>query len=221
MGKFEGVSGIDFDCKVAVLTMKAGAAELKQEAVTSAITAKGWGVKEFTAGVAEPWTVHSFQLTGTKPEDHPALAKRLATEIKGAKEVVIDTSGRAVVTLAKDGELTEASLAASLKAANEAWKATGFETKEVPKTMATYVVEVPAMAGAEAAAKVRETLKGLKKVLFVQVFEDTKTAQIRLNEPCDKIAAEVTEALKAKGVESKTALVPATKEAPKEEPKAR
>ncbi len=210
MEKFEGVAAIEFDCKVAVLTMKPGAADLSQESVTAAITKNGWGVKEFTAGVAEQLTVHLFQVSGTKPGDHPALAKRLLAEIKGAQEVVIDTDGRALVTLGKGGELTEASLAASLKAANEGWSAKAFETKQVPKSMTTYVVDVPGLAGAAEAAKVRETLKALPKVMVVQVFQETKTAQIRLNEPCEKIAADVAAALKAKGFESKTA-VAATK----------
>jgi hypothetical protein len=203
LNKFEGVAAIDFDCKTAVLTMKTGASEVKEESVKSALVANGWGMKEFKAGLAELLTVHVFQLTGTKAEDHPALAARLLEEIKGAKQVQIDTGGRAVVTLAKDGELTEASLAATLKAAKDGWSAKSFETKQIPKSMATYVVAVPKMTAADA-AKVRETLQALPKVVVVQVFEETKTAQIRLKEPCDKIAADVAAALKAKGFESTT-----------------
>jgi hypothetical protein len=219
LNEFEGVAAIDFDCKTAVLTMKTGATELKEDSVKSALVANGWGVKEFKAGVAELFPVHVFQLTGTKAEDHPALAERLLGEIKGAKEVVIDTGGRAVVTLAKDGELTEASLAAALKAAKDGWSATKFETKQLPKSMTTYVVAVPKMTGGAEATKVREALAALPKVVVVQVFEDTKTAQIRLKEPCDKIAADVEAALKAKGFESTTEIAGA--KSGKSEPAAR
>src|SRR5262245_19081117 len=106
--------------------MKPGAAELTQKSVTGAIEAKGWGVKEFKSGVIELQTVNVFQLAGTKPADHAALAKKLLGEIKGAKEVVIDTAGRAIVTLEPGAELTESSLAALLKAAHDGWTATEF-----------------------------------------------------------------------------------------------
>ena len=209
MRAFEGVDAIEFDCKTAVLTMKPGAAELTQKSVAGAIEAKGWGVKDFKSGVIELQTVNVFQLAGTKPADHAALAKKLLGEIKGVKEVVIDTSGRAIVTLSPGAELTEASLAALLKAAHDGWSATEFATKQLPTTLATYVVDVPGMAGEAEAKTVREALQALPKVVFVQLFHETKTAQIRLKEPCDKIAADVTAALKAKGLESRTAIVEA------------
>lgn len=213
MSKFEGVVDIEFDCKTAVVTMKSGAPAISQETMTSAITKNGWGVKEFKEGLAELLKVHVFQLAGAKAEDHPALQKKLLEEIKGAKEVVIDSAGKAVVVLGKDGELTEATLATTLKAARDGLLAKSLETKELPKSMTTYVVEVPAMKGEAEATKVRESLQALAKVVVVQVFQDTKTAQIRLKEPCDKIAADVTAALKAKGFESTTAV--AAKEAEK------
>jgi hypothetical protein len=207
---FEGVDAIEFDCETAVLTMKPGAAEITQKSATEAIEAKGWGVKDFKSGVAELLTVNVFQLSGTKAADHAALAKKLLGEIKGAKEVVIDTAGRAVVTLGPGAEaLTEASLAALLKAAHDGWSAKDLETKRLPRTLATYVVEVPGMAGADEAKRVLEALQALPKVVVVQVFHETKSAQIRLKEPCDKIADDVAAALKARGLESKTAIVEA------------
>lgn len=207
----EGVAEVDFDCKVAVIKMKPGSS-LTEETVTAALKAKNWGVKEFkTSGEVEKLTVHLFQVTGAKPADHDAIAKRLASEVKGATEVVIDSAGNAVIVLAKGSELTAEDLAARVKAAGEGYAVKAHTTKSMPATMTTYVVSVPGMAGAAEAAKVRETLAAMPKVASVQVFEGTKTAQIRLNEPCAKIAEEVTAALKAKGLESSTTTAPAAR----------
>src|SRR5262245_800141 len=118
------------------MTMKPGAADLSEESVTGALKESGWGVKEFKAGSVEVMPVHLFELSGTKAEDHAALAKKLQAEIKGAQDVAIDTDGRVFV---RGGELTEASLGALLKAARDGWSAKAFQTKQLPKTLATYV----------------------------------------------------------------------------------
>jgi copper chaperone CopZ len=188
-----------FDCKVATVTMKPGAA-LSEKDVTAAIKAAGWGVKEWKVGDAiELVNAHLFRITGTKAEENAALSKRLKGSLKGAQEVVIDSAGFATVIAAKDSPLTTEAVIAALKEVNGTYGIADFQSKVAPKTVTTYEVTVPTMGTTADGAKVRAALRAIGKVIAINVFPETHTAQIKTNEPCAKIGDEVTEVLDASG----------------------
>lgn len=190
---------------MATFPLKDGAT-LSEADITAAVKSGGWGVKEIKIGDAiETLAALQFRVTGAKNANPGDLVKAVTSELKDAKEVWIDTGGVATVVM-KSGVAAPADaspVVKALKSVNAEYGVADFQSQKWPATVAAYIVKVPGMKEPADAAKVRDALRGMGKIIAVQVFEDRKIARILLNEPCSKIAGEVTAALDLVGYEAK------------------
>jgi hypothetical protein len=187
---------VAYDCKTATITMKAGAT-LSQEDVSAALSKSGFRMTNFRQGSPETQEVHLFRVTGMAPEKHAEVCRVLRASLSGATDVVVDSTGRAAVVTAKRESATADSLERVL--AREGCGLEGLERKVWPRIGAVYEVTVPAMRGATASEEVRNIVSRQEKVVAAFVFENTKTVQLHLKEPCDRIEEAVRAALREKG----------------------
>lgn len=187
---------MEYDCKVATVSMKNDAV-LTEQAASKVITDAGYKVVSFKRGEPRKQTAFLFRLNELGPDERARLEDGLREDLEGADKVAVDSLGRATVIVSGDPAAAKEAVSASLKKRGVA--AEGFETKTWPKLDATYVVAVSGMNGAVETRTVADALAGVAKVVAVHVYRDDGRATLWLKEPCDALEANVRAALTPAG----------------------
>ena len=196
MGGIDGVASVEYDCKVATVTMEDPAVLTEQEA-SKVIQGAGYKVVSFKAGEPRKVTAYLFRVSGFGPDGRASLEKGLLEDLEDADRVAVDSLGRATVVVSGDAVAAREAVSASLEKRGVA--AEGFETETWPELEATYVVAVHGMSGAVETRTVADALAGVDKVVAAHVYQDAGTATLWLKEPCDALEANVRAALTPAG----------------------
>jgi len=192
LGDLPGVATVAYDCKVATVTMKEGGTMTK-EAATEALAKNNFKLSSFEGGPAPTVAAYLFRVAGMPAVERETVEKRLRGILPEAREVAVDSAGIALVAMREGSETTEKALADALM--QEDYVIESFETKDWPAAFVTYEAALEGPAGAE----VRGIVRGVDKVIAVQVFGESRTVRLRLKEPCDKIEEKVRGALADQG----------------------
>lgn len=196
MGQLRGIEKLDFDCKTATLTMKAGFS-LSREAATQVLTKAGFGVTKIEAVEEPKVTARLFRVTGVDPARPETARQALLGALDGPELVAVDATGAAVVTLRSPEETSQAVLGASLRQAGFGLES--FTVREWPNDPAVYAIELQDVADVAAATAARAALVALEKVLWAEVHPASQSAVILLNEPCSEIESKVRAGLTSSG----------------------
>jgi hypothetical protein len=191
-----GVATVEYDCKVATVTMKHDAVLTELEA-RRVIGEAGYKVVSFKVGEPRTLTAYLFRVSKFEWGERASLEIALREDLKDADRVAIDSLGRGTVVLSDASAAALEVISASLKKRGVA--AEGFETKIWPKLDATYVVAVSGMNGAVETRKVADALASVAKVVAVHVYQDAGTATLWLKEPCDALETNIRAALTPAG----------------------
>jgi hypothetical protein len=189
---------VEYDCKVATVTME-DEAVLTERSASKAIRNAGYEVVSFERGLPPTRTAFLFRLSDFDPARRASLEDGLREDLEGADGVAVDSLGRATVVAGADAGAVQAALSASL--ARRGLAAEGFETRTWPKLEATYLVAISWRNDPAETRKVADALAGVPKVVAVHVHQDTGTATLWLEEPCDALEANVRAALTPGGFE--------------------
>jgi hypothetical protein len=183
---------VEYDCKLATVTMRDGAV-LTERNAGKVIRNAGYEIVSFNRGEEPKLTAYLFRVSTFEPDRRASLENGLRGDLEGADRVAVDSFGRGTVVVSADAAAVQEAVSAGLR--KRGLVADGFETKSWPKLGATYVVAVSRMDDVVEARKVADALAGVAKVVAVHVYQDTGTATLWLKEPCDALEVNVKAAL--------------------------
>ena len=190
------MESVEYDCKVATVTMKNDAVLTERKAV-KVIRDAGYKVVSFKVGEPPKLTAYLFSVSHFEPDGRASLENGLREDLEEADKVAVDSLGRGTVVMKGETAATREAVLASLKERGIATE--GFEARTWPKLDATYLVAVSGMSGAAETRAVADALAGVAKVIAAHVYQEAGTAELWLKEPCDALEANVRAALTPAG----------------------